>query len=702
MVDSDTKMNGNAHELDPLFDDGEPPSLPNGDGHAAAPQPEIPTKVAMTEASAFSNVPIPDTGTSLAVAPLNSEDNATANIVAAPTKPTATPSSPPVEQPTSAVPADNLAASASPLPPHTLTDQGVDNVFEDKMDTAEDSAPLGVKDGQGTDVESSTIEPADTTSSLVRPREEAEDEDAPSAKRLKVDMVDDTAEFKVPEAPASTTVTENGAPVAATPSDDFLNTRSMDNQTMTKSQNKFLLDAVRKTKKTKAAKWFLKPVDAETMGLPTYYTIITDPMDLGTMEQRLKDNEFASVDETMAAMDQIVKNSITFNGMHHMVTVEGMNMRAYFVKLMDHIPTGEKARTDATEVKKVAPKPAPVRRESRTTARSPTTKAGDVHQPFLNSDGMPLIRRDSSNPDRPKREIHRPPPRDLPYSVRPKKKKHQLELKFCETVLQELLKKKYQSFSYPFLQAVDPVALNIPNYFKIIKKPMDVGTIGTNLKNGVYPSAKEFHQDMKLVFTNCYKFNPQTDEVYKMGKSFEELFDKLWEGKKEYMEENRRTSEPASSDEEEYDEDGDDEDDEESKAAVPEHATVHRMVEIQKQIAALTAEAMSLTQGSAVAAAAAAAAAAPKAKKSAKSKAGTSSKAKRHSTGTAPVATVKASAPKKRVKKPRKLTLEQKREVSDAIQTLNEGEMRKAVQIIRNGVPALRVSCPKLHTFSKE
>lgn len=717
-VDSETKMmNGNTHELDPLFDDGDPPPLPNGDGHASAPQPEIPTKAAIAEVDAFGRVPVTGASASGAVPPSASEDAAPTGAVAEPVEPLATTSvPPPIEQPASDERDENPAASASAfseaaLPSHTVTDQGADGMFEEKMDTTEDSTPLEAKDAQATGVESSTVNQAveapqqdsvrdepDTvgmvdasavdaaSSSLVRPREEAEDEDedGPSAKRLKVDTADATAEFKVPEVPASAAATENGTAVAA-PSDNFLNTRSIDNQPMTKSQNKFLLDAVRKTKKTKAAKWFLKPVDAEGMGLPTYYTVITNPMDLGTVEQKLKDNEFGSVDETMSAIDRIVKNSVTFNGIHHGVTVEGMNMRAYFVKLMDHIPTGEKARTEATEVKKVPPKPAPVRRESRTTARSPTNKAGDVHQPFLNSDGMPLIRRDSSNPDRPKREIHRPPPRDLPYSVRPKKKKHQLELKFCETVLQEMLKKKYQSFSYPFLQPVDPVALNIPNYFKIIKKPMDVGTIGTNLKNGVYPSAKEFYQDMKLVFTNCYKFNPVTDEVYKMGKSFEELFDKQWEGKKEYMEENRRTSEPASSDEEEYEEDGEDEVDEESKAAVSDHATVHRIIEIQKQITALTAEAMSLTQGSA-------AAVAPKAKKSAKPKAGGSSKVKRHSTGAAPVAAVKAAPPKKRAKKPRKLTLEQKREVSDAIQTLNEGEMRKAVQIIRNGVPALRVS----------
>ena len=34
----------------------------------------------------------------------------------------------------------------------------------------------------------------------------------------------------------------------------------------------------------------------------------------------------------------------------------------------------------------------------------------------------------------------------------------------------------------PFLQPVDPVALNIPDYFRIIKHPMDLGTVRSKVR----------------------------------------------------------------------------------------------------------------------------------------------------------------------------------------------------------------------------
>src|SRR5262249_43191199 len=124
IVDSETKMNGNAHELDPLFDDGEPPSLPNGDGHATAPQPEIPTKATIAEVGELGNMPIQGTGASPAVAPLDSDHNTATDVVAIPTGHTATTSGSPVEQSTSAVSDESLTAPAYALPSHTETDQG--------------------------------------------------------------------------------------------------------------------------------------------------------------------------------------------------------------------------------------------------------------------------------------------------------------------------------------------------------------------------------------------------------------------------------------------------------------------------------------------------------------------------------------------------------------------------------------------------
>ena len=40
--------------------------------------------------------------------------------------------------------------------------------------------------------------------------------------------------------------------------------------------------------------------------------------------------------------------------------------------------------------------------------------------------------------------------------------------------------------SEPFLNPVDPKKQGIPNYFDIIKEPMDLSTVHKNLKNNKY------------------------------------------------------------------------------------------------------------------------------------------------------------------------------------------------------------------------
>ncbi|ORY81703.1 hypothetical protein LY90DRAFT_697679 [Neocallimastix californiae] len=76
----------------------------------------------------------------------------------------------------------------------------------------------------------------------------------------------------------------------------------------------------------------------------------------------------------------------------------------------------------------------------------------------------------------------------------------------------------------PFLKPVDPVALNIPDYFNVIKYPMDFSTISKKLKHGKYPSMVEFVDDVDLVFRNCMTYNPPANPVHIMGKELKNYF----------------------------------------------------------------------------------------------------------------------------------------------------------------------------------
>lgn len=576
-------------------------------------------------------------------------------------------------------------------------------VVEDKMDTTDDAPAAPVHETQITEavphpaddpvptIESApepdvpSVEPLSiesTQTGQVRPRED-DDEVAPPAKRARTETGEEalptpaaeiaapSAEGSAPTPAASSTL---AAPVATFSPSSTQSASLLDSNPMTEIQHRFLLTTLRKAKKVKSAEWFLRPVDPVALNIPTYPTIITQPMDLGTLEQKLKDHAYSTANDFMADFELIVSNSTKFNGPSHPVTYAALNFKAYFVKVMSTIPKGAAAAPPPAHVaaptKKSTAAPKPQReRERKVVAKSPV----DKQTGYLNEHGMPIIRRDSSahNNDRPRREIV-PPKRDLPATgPRPKKKKHQLELKFCQHVMSELVKKKHQSFAYPFMVPVDPVALNIPNYHKIIKKPMDFSTVQTNLTASQYGKAQEFYNDANLVFQNCFKFNPATDEVHKMGKMLESVFNQVWATKENWLLDNAPASEPQSEDDE-------DEDDEEEEVEDTSDA-VRRMQEIQQQIAALSAEALKLT---AIPKRASPKASAPKRSKT--------SKPKRPSGNG--LAAPPRSSKSKPVKKPKKLTLDQKREVSEGIAALDEGQMRKAVQIIRNGVPHLRVS----------
>ncbi|KAF1946643.1 transcriptional activator spt7 [Clathrospora elynae] len=71
-----------------------------------------------------------------------------------------------------------------------------------------------------------------------------------------------------------------------------------------------------------------------------------------------------------------------------------------------------------------------------------------------------------------------------------------------EKVLMEL---KANEHAHPFLQRVNK--REAPDYYNVIKHPMDIGSMLKKLKQLQYKSKKEFVEDLMLIWSNCLKYN---------------------------------------------------------------------------------------------------------------------------------------------------------------------------------------------------
>lgn len=95
----------------------------------------------------------------------------------------------------------------------------------------------------------------------------------------------------------------------------------------------------------------------------------------------------------------------------------------------------------------------------------------------------------------------------------------------CSTILKSLITHRY---GWVFSKPVDPVALNIPDYFNIIKSPMDFGTIKAKLETNYYSGTEEFADDVRLTFSNAMTYNPPGNDVHVMAKDLWEIFERKW------------------------------------------------------------------------------------------------------------------------------------------------------------------------------
>ncbi|KAJ9140202.1 hypothetical protein P3X46_030878 [Hevea brasiliensis] len=98
-------------------------------------------------------------------------------------------------------------------------------------------------------------------------------------------------------------------------------------------------------------------------------------------------------------------------------------------------------------------------------------------------------------------------------------------MKQCETLLNRMLA---HQFGWVFSEPVDVVRLNIPDYFTVIKNPMDLGTVKSKIASGAYSSPLGYAADVRLTFSNAMKYNPPGNDVHFMAETQSKYFEVRW------------------------------------------------------------------------------------------------------------------------------------------------------------------------------
>ncbi|RCI01402.1 hypothetical protein CU098_010287 [Rhizopus stolonifer] len=293
---------------------------------------------------------------------------------------------------------------------------------------------------------------------------------------------------------------------------------------MTPAEKKWCMQTIRALKKHKRAIAFLDPVDPIQFNIPDYFDIIKHPMDLGTVEKKLLADAYKSVDEFKADIQLMFDNCYLYNNPGDPVCLDAKKLEEHYQKLCKkepslttephHVYTDTQsipAPPSATTIKLAIQKPPSLPPSPSTMHIEPPLEMKP--EPVMKTDPPPEIK-----PEPIVTFVNNDPVPSMPED----------QFKRCEALVRELKKPKYKGIAWPFENPVDAAAWGATDYYDIIKQPMDMSTYEKKLYSHQYSHEEELAQDIRLMFRNCYLYNPPDHLVANLGKEFEAIFEKQW------------------------------------------------------------------------------------------------------------------------------------------------------------------------------
>uniref|UniRef100_A0A8C5KPN7 Bromodomain testis-specific protein n=1 Tax=Jaculus jaculus TaxID=51337 RepID=A0A8C5KPN7_JACJA len=318
---------------------------------------------------------------------------------------------------------------------------------------------------------------------------------------------------------------------------------------------------------------FQQPVDAMKLKLPDYYTIIKNPMDLNTIKKRLENKYYVKASDCVEDFNTMFSNCYLYNKPGDDIVLMAQALEKLFMQKLSQMPQDEQVVGRKERMKKDIQQKVPVSsvkeqtsskatgnifKQQEIPSRFPETLLSPlnmVQEAPLNSDPQTMVqatkgvkrKADSTTPVasvvkessessltlKERKSMNMPIKENVLKNgiLEPqqcgivKSTKVTEQLSYCSEVLKELLAKKHLPYAQPFYSPVNTNALHLRNYYDIVKTPMDLSTIKEKMDQQKYKDAYEFAADVRLMFMNCYKYNPPNHKVVAMARMFQDVFE---------------------------------------------------------------------------------------------------------------------------------------------------------------------------------
>ncbi|XP_015989773.1 bromodomain testis-specific protein [Rousettus aegyptiacus] len=357
------------------------------------------------------------------------------------------------------------------------------------------------------------------------------------------------------------------------PPPEYINTKKNGRLT---NQLQYLQKVVLKALWKHSFSWpFQQPVDAMKLKLPDYYTIIKNPMDLSTIKKRLEHKYYVQASECIEDFNMMFSNCYLYNKPGDDIVLMAQALEKLFRQKLSQMPQEEQVVGGKERIKKgtqqnvavssVKEKQSPkasekVFKQQVIPSLFPETSVSPLSMtrgapPSCTSQTITQVTRgvkrkaDTTTPTTSivkasgeyspalteKKSAKMPPIKEtvLKNVLPDPQQQHKVvksgkvteQLRHCSEILKEMLAKKHFSYAWPFYNPVDVNALGLHNYYDIVKNPMDLGTIKRKMDNQEYKDAYEFAADVRLMFVNCYKYNPPDHEVVAMARMLQDVFE---------------------------------------------------------------------------------------------------------------------------------------------------------------------------------